>query len=272
MVESVQELRKICYVKRDDPRLKEFTMEIYSYYSYYILKLLLYTSITANQTSVIGAILGAIAGLFFLLPNPSWFIPAFILLHLWRIFDYCDGSIARYRKTTSGLGSFFDWLEARIPPHIVFPCIGLGLYFQTTNIIWIILGSIATAGWFFIYVFGHIKKILYMVKEMDEKLKRRIRKNKSKLVLNTISFLENILKNRKIDSSYKKDMYREVKNSIWQDVVFYSGPSYMPIIMSMGIITSIILGYNLMGVILLYYALVYSFLWLSGMILFKKGK
>jgi len=111
-----------------------------------------------------------------------------------------------------------------------------------------------------------------MVKEMDEKLKRRIRKNKSKLVLNTISFLENILKNRKIDSSYKKDMYREVKNSIWQDVVFYSGPSYMPIIMSMGIITSIILGYNLMGVILLYYALVYSFLWLSGMILFKKGK
>jgi len=207
------------------------------------------------------------AGIFFLSSNVLWLIPAFILIHLWRFFDCCDGSVARYRKTVGGIGTFFDWLGSRVAPLVIFPCIGLGMYLQTNNILWTLVGTTATLGWFFIYVFGHIKVILYKLRKKDDWTIKKIGKNKSNLVVLGINLLKKIAKTFRTDNI---DMYRTVRNKLWQDICSFSGSVWMPLIMSIGIFFSVISGFNLMGIILSYYAIIYSILWISGMIFMRR--
>jgi len=266
MVESIRELRRICRMQDRDYN-PTFPTKQYLHYGIYIVKVLLYTSLTANQVSVIGAILGAMAGIFFLSSNVLWFIPAFILIQLWRVFDCCDGSVARYRKTLGRLGTFFDWLESRIPPLVIFPCIGLGLYLQTDNVLWMLVSAVATLGWFFIYIFGHVKVILHKLRRMDKGMEKRIKKNKSNLVALGINILKRMAKTFKTD---KIDMYEAIKNKLWENALDFFGFVWMPLIMSTGIAFSIIFGFNSMGVILSFYAVVYTILWVSGMIFMRR--
>ena len=107
MVEAIKELRKICQRQDYNPSLRS---RILRFFSIYLTKLLLYTSITANQVDYIRIILSVFAGIFFAF-NQYWFnILAVFFMQISFFMDSNDGEIARYRKTQGPNGLFVDTL------------------------------------------------------------------------------------------------------------------------------------------------------------------
>jgi phosphatidylglycerophosphate synthase len=70
-----------------------------------LLKPLLWTGISANTVSVIGFLFGLTACYFF---AKGWEYVGLCLCGISASFDYCDGSIARYRHESSFKGQFLD--------------------------------------------------------------------------------------------------------------------------------------------------------------------
>jgi len=128
MVESIVELRKIC-AKSDDPDEKRLLIILWRKISIYFTKLLLYTSITANQVSILGTFIGIFAGI--LLAYGSWYsLVGALLLHLSFIFDLVDGEVARYRKSGSITGIYLELLGH----HIVIPFVLVCTSFMVYNV------------------------------------------------------------------------------------------------------------------------------------------
>jgi len=120
LVESIKELRKICQ--------EGASPGPYRVVSIYITKFLLYTPITANQTTVLYIVIGLIAAVLFASGNYWWSLAAAILAIISYILDYVDGEIARYRKHSSTGGMFLDLLaHSTINPSII-AGISLGIY------------------------------------------------------------------------------------------------------------------------------------------------
>jgi len=136
MVESIKELREICQsVDREKGKLPlpvRFARKV----SIYFTKLLLYTNITANQTTLLFIFIGLLSGLFFTLSNALYNLIGALLLQLWYIFDHVDGEVARYRRTASITGTYIDFLSHSIIHPYIFACITFGLYniFQNVTI------------------------------------------------------------------------------------------------------------------------------------------
>lgn len=148
MVESIEELRKIC--QRKDPRYPRgyrATKIPVRKISIYFTKLFLYTSITANQVTLINILIGII-GCVFLAFGPSWYrIVGALVLHLWFILDHVDGEIARYRGNTSISGLYLDRLNGIIVSPWIFICLTLRVFniLHDANVfIFGILASIST--------------------------------------------------------------------------------------------------------------------------------
>jgi len=127
MVESIEELRKICR-KGEDPDDKSVSMILGRKLSIYITKLLLYTNITANQTTALGALIGIIAGISMASGNKWYTLLGALLLYLHFIFDLVDGEIARYRKESSVTGVYLERLSHYLVNSFLFFSISFGLY------------------------------------------------------------------------------------------------------------------------------------------------
>lgn len=125
-MESLKELNSIC----QKPRYKE----VGNWYVRHILRdaalpitwLLLHTSVSANQVTLAALAAGILSVVILALPGQGFFLTAVILLHTWYLLDHVDGQIARYRKTVSLTGRFFDFLMHHIVHGILF--FGLGFY------------------------------------------------------------------------------------------------------------------------------------------------
>lgn len=128
MVESINELKKICRSKNYKDRKKSFYIE--SVLSIYITKLLLFTPITPNGITVLFWIIGIISGILFLSQNLLTIIIAFLLYKLHITLDLCDGEVARYKKMTSIKGAFIDY----IAHYTIFPTILFGIGYSILKI------------------------------------------------------------------------------------------------------------------------------------------
>jgi len=126
MVESIGELRKIC-AKSHDPDEKRYLLIFWRKISIYFTKLLLYTSITANQVTILGTLVGIFAGVLLAYGNLYTLIGA-LLLHLSFIFDLVDGEVARYRKSGSIIGIYLELLNHHIVIPFVLICISFMVY------------------------------------------------------------------------------------------------------------------------------------------------
>lgn len=125
MVESIGELRKIC--ESLNPSNKKYPLVYWRKISIYFTKLLLYTSISANQVTILGALIGVIGGTMLAFGNWYTFTGA-LLLHLHLIFDCVDGEVARYRKGESLTGTYLELLCHQIVNPLVFMGISFNLY------------------------------------------------------------------------------------------------------------------------------------------------
>ena len=126
MVESLKELNLICqkpnYKKVGNWMVRRILRDA----ALPVTWLLLHTPITANQVTFISLIVGLIGIVCFAFPAKSVFLIGALLLQLWYFLDHVDGQIARYRKTASLSGRFFDFMTHHVIHSVAF--FSLGFY------------------------------------------------------------------------------------------------------------------------------------------------
>jgi len=128
MVESIEELRRICQSIDKKKSSLPYSVIFARKISIYFTKLLLYTNITPNQVTFLCTLIGVVACLFFINGNPWHTIVGALLLELWYIFDHVDGEVARYRKKTTLTGVYLDFLSHYIVHPFIFVCVSFGIY------------------------------------------------------------------------------------------------------------------------------------------------
>jgi len=89
--------------------------------------------LTPNLITLFSFIVAISSAVFIIMGGPINFIIAAVLIHLSHILDCMDGQMARYRKTSSPLGSFFDKLTDQIQVTIWFGAVGYAAYAQSQN-------------------------------------------------------------------------------------------------------------------------------------------
>ncbi len=142
MVESLRELSRLC----QKPRYKQvgnwMVRNILRDAALPITWLLLHTPVTANQVTFFSLCIG-LAGIFLLALKPAcFFLIGMLLLQFWYLLDHVDGQIARYRKTSSLTGRFFDFVMHHILHGVFFFGVGCYVYFLSGHFIAAIWGFV----------------------------------------------------------------------------------------------------------------------------------
>lgn len=146
MVESIKELRKICYPEGQYVCRPWLNKHIFNKFSIYFTWLFLHTKITANQVTFLEYIL-VIIGSLFLFSGNLWFILIGLLIMLFtNLLDCVDGEIARYRKKSSIVGVYLEHVFHQLLLFFMFFPLAFGIFFQT--------------GWKSILIFGFLCSIL----------------------------------------------------------------------------------------------------------------
>jgi len=139
MVESIKELRKICYEgDKSPPSL--YNTYVCMKFSIYITKALLYTKVTANQVTYSMLLLGIIGSIFLF---NGHFIVGFVLLHLSVVLDDVDGEIARYRKKRSMKGMSTDVMYHAVTNPLMLFGFAYGIYNLFPNNFLLIFGFLS---------------------------------------------------------------------------------------------------------------------------------
>jgi len=141
-MESLQQLRKICARSQRYHKSSWYAKKI-RHISIYFTWLLLHTSISANQTTILQIILAIIGALCFILNR---FLLGVVLLQISYILDCVDGEIARYRKQSSLNGIFLDMIGHFSINPFIWLCFAVGIYFQLRNPLILVLGFVCL--WF----------------------------------------------------------------------------------------------------------------------------
>ena len=141
MKKSIKELREIC--QKEHTNESWYVINFARRFSIYFTKFFLYTPISANQITVLMTILGVICGFLFALGTVFYSLLGALLLQFWFILDHVDGEIARYKKTTSLIGAYLDYLAHVIVHPAVFIGITFGIYQNFPSLTVFILGFVA---------------------------------------------------------------------------------------------------------------------------------
>ena len=106
-----------------------------------ITRVLLPTGISANQTTVLGILIG-LAGAALLAVNEYWAqILAIALLQLSFVLDFCDGEIARFEREIEGVssgagGAYLDWVGHYYIPAVMTGALGWAVFHETGDWWW----------------------------------------------------------------------------------------------------------------------------------------
>ncbi len=135
------------------PTIKEIKGEATKHYSslhrqflhetgFYITKLFLYTPLTPNQITIIWFIM-QLAALPLVLKGTYWSILlGTILFQFAIIIDCVDGQVARFRKTSSLMGTYLDQFVHNITNPAFLLCLSIAVW-KNTGTIWYLYAGIA---------------------------------------------------------------------------------------------------------------------------------
>ncbi len=202
-MESTKELRRICQGPRKDSdswHMKHIARKP----SIYITWLLLHTSISANQTTLLFVLIGLFSAFILTIGTKLAFFAGAFLLQIWFVMDMVDGEIARYRKQTSFTGAYFDHITHYIIHPIIFIGIGIGLFRIYSDVSILLISMLAGYSVYMITISGDIYELIlyhelnslkvskpnFSIKE-DEKLKR-LRQNKINFLKKLFSGLHTV--------------------------------------------------------------------------------
>jgi phosphatidylglycerophosphate synthase len=133
---------------RDEPRdLRRLYARSVRKLSIRITRVLLPTGVSANQTTVVGIVIG-IAGGLLLAFNEYWAqLLAIALMQLAFVLDFCDGEIARFERQVEGKssgagGAYLDWVGHYYMPAAIAAGLSWGVFHQTGDWWWLAAGLI----------------------------------------------------------------------------------------------------------------------------------
>ena len=101
--------------------------------------------ITPNRITAASFLVAVVATLGILVGGSAWFIAAAILIHLSHILDCMDGQMARYRKVSSPIGSYYDRLTDQVQVILWFGAAGYAAYEQSASVTPVFLAMIGIA-------------------------------------------------------------------------------------------------------------------------------
>ena len=148
-MESIKELRRICQETRDDVLYQRswFDRNLTRRISIYFTKVFLKLGISANQATAVDLLIGLAAGALLVSPDPALWIVGILVFYAFFVFDCVDGEIARYRKTSSPVGSYLDGgLGVLMWPYIL-ACMTFGISNALQDNTVFIFGFLAAVGW-----------------------------------------------------------------------------------------------------------------------------
>ena len=135
--------------------------------------------INPNLITLFSFITAIISALFIVAGGTANFIIAAILIHWSHIFDCMDGQMARYRKTSSLSGSFFDKLTDQIQVTIWFGSVGYAAYSQSLNVLPVFLAFTGVA---FYSLRGYVKYVtIYTEMSRDSGYLEKLSKEASRI-------------------------------------------------------------------------------------------
>jgi phosphatidylglycerophosphate synthase len=98
--------------------------------------------ITPNRITGMSFLVAVSAAVCVVIGGISNFVIAAVLIHLSHILDCMDGQMARYRKSSSATGSYFDRMTDQVQVTLWFGAAGYASYSQTMSIIPVLLALI----------------------------------------------------------------------------------------------------------------------------------
>jgi len=113
-------------------------------------------AITPNRITAASFAVAVVASVCILIGSFGWFIAAAILIHLSHILDCMDGQMARYRKASSAIGSYYDRLTDQVQVTLWFGAAGYAAYTQSLSVVPVFLALIGIA---FYGLRGYVKYI-----------------------------------------------------------------------------------------------------------------
>jgi len=151
--------------------------------------------LSPNLLTLFSFITAILSTLFIITGGTENFIIAAVLIHVSHVLDCMDGQMARYRKTTSRSGIYFDKLTDQIQVTIWFGSVGYAAYAQSQSVLPVFLAFIGVA----LYSLRGYTKYVSIYTEMSsdsgylEKLsKETIRVQKGETAGLGFSFSENL--------------------------------------------------------------------------------
>ena len=150
-MESIKELRKICQETRDDVLYQRnwFDRNFTRRLSMYFTRPFLMMGLSANQVTAISLLVGLAAGVLMVFPDPVLWLIGIPLFYLYFVLDCVDGEIARYRKTSSLVGSYLDGGLGMLMWPYVLACMTFGISNAVQDNTVFVFGFMAAIGWLF---------------------------------------------------------------------------------------------------------------------------
>jgi phosphatidylglycerophosphate synthase len=98
--------------------------------------------VTPNRITAASFALAILATICILWGGIAYFITAAFLIQLSHVLDCMDGQLARYRKISSAVGSYFDRLTDQVQVALWFGAVGIVAYIQSSSVMPVILSLI----------------------------------------------------------------------------------------------------------------------------------
>jgi phosphatidylglycerophosphate synthase len=113
-------------------------------------------AITPNRITAASFAVAMVGALCILTGSAAGFITAAVLIHLSHILDCMDGQMARYRRVSSPVGSYYDRLTDQVQVTLWFGAMGYAAYAQSLSVTPVFLALIGIA---FYGLRGYVKYI-----------------------------------------------------------------------------------------------------------------
>lgn len=113
--------------------------------------------VTPNRVTLFATLLKFAAAAMFLVDDRGWLIAGALTLLAGAVFDHVDGTLARYRKTPSNLGFFYDTVSDAVTWFTTLAALGWTAYQQTDSVHLIV---VAGAGAYALMVNGYTRSVV----------------------------------------------------------------------------------------------------------------
>ncbi|MBI4318529.1 MAG: CDP-alcohol phosphatidyltransferase family protein [Chloroflexi bacterium] len=104
--------------------------------------LFLHTKVSADQMTVISLIIGLVGTGVLIIPEPLTSFVGVMLLFSSVAIDFADGTVARYRKTSSATGMYLDGLLHSLMTPLLFASLAARVYLQSGDVLPVFLGLV----------------------------------------------------------------------------------------------------------------------------------